>query len=60
MIDQLHDFYQLHYPKRMKDPRDYKQVGQQMFEKYPSIKREGKSPWSALTRVLSCNYIVYY
>ena len=33
------DFYMLHYPEQVNDQRVYKQIGKDLFEKYPCIRR---------------------
>ena len=39
MMEQMVQFYVANFPNRMKGPADYKTVGEQMFRRYPCIKR---------------------
>ena len=53
MMEQLTSFYTNEYPQALRCRGDYNVIGRKLYMRYPSLKREGKKPWSALTHILS-------
>ena len=53
MLDQLVNYYSNECPNVLTSRAHYMCMGRKLYMKYPSIKKEGKRPWSALTRLLS-------
>ena len=52
MLEQLTSYY-LIFEKKISGVADFHKIGESLFRAYPSIRREGKHPWSAVTRILS-------
>ena len=52
-MEQLTTFYTKEYPNALKNRGHYTVIGRKVYRMYPSVKREGKKPWSALTHILS-------
>jgi len=46
MMEQMYSFYTTCFPLRMANAGDYKQVGREMFIKYPSIRRYVKDEYN--------------
>ena len=53
MMEQLTSFYTKEYPNALKNRGHYNVIGRKVYMMYPSVKREGKKLWSALTHILS-------
>ena len=53
MMEQLTSFYMKEYPQALRCRGDYNVIGRKLYMWYPSLKWEGKKPWSALTHILS-------
>ena len=53
MMEQLTSFYTKEYPNVLQNRGHYNVIGRKVYMMYPSVKREGKKPWSALTHILS-------
>ena len=52
-MEQLTNFYTKEYPNALCSRGHYNVIGRKIYMHYPSVKREGKKPWSALTHLLS-------
>ena len=52
MMEQLTSFYTNEYPQALTCRGDYNVLGRKLYMKYPSLKPEGKKPWSALRRLV--------
>ena len=52
-MEQLTSFYTKEYPNALCSRGHYNVIGRKIYMCYPSVKREGKTPWSALTYLLS-------
>ena len=52
MMEQLTSFYTKEYPNVLQNRGHYNVIGRKVYMMYPSVKREGKKPWSALKCIL--------
>ena len=52
-MEQLTGFYTKEYPHVLHNRGHYNVIGRKVYMMYPLVKREGKKPWSTLTRILS-------
>lgn len=53
MIQQLFCFFTSEHPGLLRGNNDFRKLGQELLERYPSIRRAGKHGWSVMTRQLS-------
>ena len=47
-MEQLTSFYTKEYPHVLQNRGHYNVIGRKVYMMYPSVKREGKKPWSHL------------
>ena len=53
LLDQLMAYFTNEFPNILLSRAHFMVLGQKLYQQYPSIKRDGKCPWSTLMRLLS-------